>query len=87
MGTHSPKWFKPDPRLEQRILVIAELGRLRDHLLDSPELDLQALRALVEAYEAEGCICAAEDLRRRLEWYGGKRWNVERLTSKVGNGR
>ena len=60
---------KPDRRLERRILVIVELGVRRDRILESPDLDLVALAALVDDYEAADMPCAAADLRRRLEWY------------------
>jgi hypothetical protein len=32
-------------------------------------VDLAALEALVADYEAAGLVCAAGDLRWRLEWY------------------
>jgi hypothetical protein len=67
------KWTQPDARLEQRILLIADLGRRRDRLLESPRLDLPALEALLRDYEAADLPCAAEDLRRRVEWYRGKK--------------
>ena len=66
------KLTRPDPRLEQRILLIADLGRRRDRLLESPQLDLAALEALVADYEDAGLLCAAASLRRRLDWYRGK---------------
>jgi len=62
-------WLKPDPGLERRIRVIVLLGWQRDRLLERPELDLPALRQLVEAYEAAGMACVAASLRRRLEHY------------------
>jgi hypothetical protein len=40
------------------------IGR-RDHTLESPGLDLAALSA---DYKPAGLVCAAADLRRRLEW-------------------
>jgi hypothetical protein len=46
-----------------------DLGRRRDRLLESPELDLAALEALVADYKDAGLVCAAASLRRRLEWY------------------
>ena len=64
---------KRDARLERRMTLIVDLGRRRDALLESPELDLQALRRLKEDYEAAGMPCAAEALRRRLEWYEGRK--------------
>ncbi len=60
-------------RTEERIMLIVELGRRRDVILESPELDLEALRLLAVDYEAAGMVCAAADLRRRLEWYRGRR--------------
>jgi hypothetical protein len=69
MSMRLKKWLKPDRRMEQRIQQIADLARRRDRLLESPGLDLAALEALVADYEAAGLVCAAEDLRRRLEWY------------------
>jgi hypothetical protein len=65
------KWIRPDARLEQRLLLIADLGRRRDRLLESPRLDLPALEALLRDYEDAGLDCAAEDLRRRVEKYRG----------------
>jgi hypothetical protein len=63
------RWTKVDERLRQRIRKIEILGRRRDHILESPELDLEALRRLVEEYEEAEMTCAAAALRRRLEWY------------------
>ena len=65
-------WIKKDAELEERIRVLVELGRRRDRILESPELDLEALAGLVEDYEKAEMACAAGALRRRLEWYGGK---------------
>ena len=69
MSMRLRKLTRPDPRLEQRILLIADLGCRRDRLLESPELDLAALEALAADYQAAGLLCASADLRRRLEWY------------------
>ena len=66
------KWSKSDRRMEQRIQLIVDLARRRDHILESPELDLQALAALLADYEAAGLPSAAADLRRRLEVYRAK---------------
>ena len=66
------RWIKADAPLQERMRVIARLGRRRDRLLESPELDLQALERLVKDYEAAEMVCAAQALRRRLEWYRGK---------------
>ena len=66
------KLTRPDPRLEQRILLIADLGRRRDRILESPQLNLAALEALAADYESAGLVCAAADLKRRLEWYRRK---------------
>ena len=63
------KWAGIDPRTERRILTIAALARRRDRLLETPGLDLEGLRLLVADYEAAGLVCAATDLRRRLEHY------------------
>jgi hypothetical protein len=67
------QWYKPDSRLNQRMLQIAELSRVRDRLLESPILDLPALERLAADYEAAGLPSAAAALRRRLEWYRGGR--------------
>ena len=64
------RWSKQDPGLEQRIQRIADLARRRDRLLEAPALDLPALRRLLAEYEAAGLVCAAADLRKRIEWYG-----------------
>ena len=66
------RWIKVDARLEERIGVIVQLGRKRDRILERPELDLEALERLVKDYEEAEMICAAEALRRRLEWYRGE---------------
>ena len=57
---------------EEQIQKIVGLGRRRDQILNVPELDLEALRVLVEDYEAANMPCAAADLRRRLVWYLAK---------------
>jgi hypothetical protein len=73
MAMRLRKLTRPDRRMEQRILLIVELGRRRDRLLETPNLDLDALAVLAADYEAAGLPHAAADLRRRLEWYrGGK---------------
>ena len=64
-----PRWTKENPSMQERIRIIVKLGRRRDRILESPELDLEALRKLVEDYEKAEMPCAAADLRRRLEWY------------------
>jgi hypothetical protein len=56
-------------RQEERIRKIVGLSRRRDRILINTEMDLQALRVLVDDYEAAGMPCAAADLSRRLEWY------------------
>jgi hypothetical protein len=48
------------------------LGCRWDKILQSPELDLDALAQLVADYEAADLIYTTADLRRRLEWYRGK---------------
>ncbi len=55
--------------MEQRLRVIVELGRRRDRLLESPELDLEGLSRLVADYEMADMPCAAAAMRRRLEYY------------------
>jgi hypothetical protein len=67
-GMELRDWTKPDRRIETRLALIVDLGRRRDRLLESPTLELPALAALLADYEAAGLHCAAEDLRRRLEW-------------------
>jgi len=39
-----PRWTKEDPSMQERIRIIVKLGRRRDRILKSPELDLEALR-------------------------------------------
>jgi hypothetical protein len=63
------KWVKANSRMEERLRLIAELGRRRTHILESPERDLEALETLVHDYEAADLIYAAASLRKRLEWY------------------
>ena len=63
------RWAKIDPRVETRICLIADLGRRRDRLLESPQLDLDALARLLADYEAAHLPAAAADLRRRLAHY------------------
>ena len=41
----------------------------RYRILESTELDLEALAVLAADYEAAGMLCAAAGLRRRLEHY------------------
>ena len=72
MSMRLRKLTRPDRRMEQRIQLIADLGRRRDRLLESPGLDLQALAVLVADYEAANLPSAAADLKRRLEWYRAK---------------
>jgi hypothetical protein len=66
------KWTKTDPQSEARLRLIADLGCRRDKILQSPELDLQALAQLLTDYESADLIYATADLRRRLEWYRGQ---------------
>jgi hypothetical protein len=54
---------------EERIRKIVDLSRRRDRILEAPEMDLEALQALAADYEAAHMPCAAEELRRRVEWY------------------
>jgi hypothetical protein len=63
------KRAKPDSRMEERLRVIVDLSRRRDRILESPELDLEALAILAADYAAANLPCAAADLRRRVEWY------------------
>jgi len=55
--------------LEQRILLIADLGSRRDRVLEAPRLDLEALAVLAADYEIANMPCAAADLHRRLKYY------------------
>ena len=66
------RWTRMDARMQERMWVIVKLGRRRDRILESPMLDLEALARLVKDYEEAEMVCAAEALRRRLEWYRGK---------------
>lgn len=63
------KWVKENSQREERIHLIAELGRRRAQILESPEWDLEALKALLTDYEAADLIYAAASLRKRLEYY------------------
>jgi hypothetical protein len=65
------KWIKMEPRVLERMKLMEALSRRRDSLLESPELDLSALRLLARDYESAGLLCAAADLRSRVEWYEG----------------
>ena len=56
-------------RMEERMQLIVELGIRRDRILESPELDLEALAVLAADYDAAGMPCAAAELRERLEHY------------------
>jgi hypothetical protein len=58
-----------DYRTEERIQVIVDLSRRRDHILEDPEMNLEALAILAADYEAANMTCAAANLRRRLEYY------------------
>ena len=66
------RWIRMDVRMQERMWVIVKLGRRRDRILESPVLDLEALARLVKDYEEAEMVCAAEALRRRLEWYREK---------------
>ena len=57
--------------MQARLALIADLGRRRDRLLESPVLDLPALARLLADYESAHLLSAAADLRRRLEHYRG----------------
>jgi len=48
-----------------------ELSRRLHRILESPELNLQALEELAVDYEAANMPCAAAELRRRLKHYSG----------------
>ena len=63
------KWLKQDPRAERRLLLIADLDSRRDCLLQSIELNLEALSQLMADYKAADLPSAADDLRHRLECY------------------
>jgi hypothetical protein len=52
------KWTKTDPQSEALLRLIADLGCRRDKILQSPELDLQALAQLLADYEAADLISA-----------------------------
>ena len=75
---------KADRRMEARIQSIVELGGRRDRILESPEIDVEALAVLVADYEAANMPCAAADLRRRLEYYREK---YQSLGHSQGDGR
>jgi hypothetical protein len=62
-----------DPRTEERILIIVDLGLRRDRILESPELVLEALAILAADYEAARMPCTSADLRKRLEHYREKK--------------
>jgi hypothetical protein len=74
---------KKEPGLEARILLIADLGIRRDRLLESPVLDLEALRRLAQDYESAGLECAAADIRRRVKWYETVRRDLSRSPVKA----
>ena len=61
---------------EEQIRKIVGLSRRRDQILNVPELDLEALRVLVEDYEEANMACAAAELRRRLDWYQKKNYSI-----------
>ena len=61
---------------EEQIRKIVGLSRRRDQILNVPELDLEALRVLVEDYEEANMPCAAAELRRRLDWYQKKNYSI-----------
>jgi hypothetical protein len=48
--------------MEARVQSIEELGSRRDRILESPEIDLEALAILVDDYEAANMTSAAADL-------------------------
>jgi len=72
MSMKLKNWLKKDPGSEARILLIADLARRRDRLLETPRLDLPALERLLEEYESAGLLYGAANLRRRLEHYRGR---------------
>ena len=55
-------------RENQRILLIAELGRRQDELLRARKPDLEALERLADEYDAAGLYNIAADLAGHLEW-------------------
>ena len=68
--------------MQERMRVIERLGRKRDRILERPELDLEALERLVKDYEEAEMLCAAETLRRRLEWYRGAERREQRAVMR-----
>jgi hypothetical protein len=80
------RWTKVDERMRQRIRKIEILGHRRDRILESPELDLEALSRLVEDYEEAEMTCAAAALRRRLEWYREEAEGKNLLTLRTQRG-
>ena len=63
------KWLKQDPHAERRLRLITDLDSRRACLLQSIELNLEALSQLMSDYEAADLSSAADDLRHRLEYY------------------
>ena len=55
-------------RENQRILLIAELGRRQDQLLRAKKPDLGALERLADDYDAAGLYNIGAELASRLEW-------------------
>ena len=55
-------------RENQRILLIAELGRRQDQLLRAKKPDLGALERLADDYDAAGLYNIGAQLASRLEW-------------------
>jgi hypothetical protein len=48
------------------------LSRQRDRILEAPQMDVEALAILAADYEAANMPSAAEELRRRVEFYRNK---------------
>jgi len=57
-----------DAALDAHFEVVMELGHWDKRILNSLELDLEALAVLAADNEAAGLHCAAVELRSRLEW-------------------
>ena len=60
------------PATQDRIELIGELGRRKDAILNSPVFDLVKARELLKDYEDADMPSAADNLRRRIEYYQEK---------------
>ena len=54
--------------MDQRMLLITELGRRQDQLMRASKPDLDAPERLADDYDAAGLYNIAADLASRLEW-------------------